>query len=228
MKCSAVQKLAPLYVGEDLDPEGMEGVARHLGGCQACRVVVEEHRASRDWLRMRAAPRPSDEALSQLHRSLRQRLQGRPPSPPALAWLSRAWEALRAGAAQPAMAVGVALVVGAAVFSVLEGREPRLGAAGSSGRDEAAALAGARPGEGQAALVWEQTAAEDDLELELEINGTVAALEPGLASEDAFTSDGDDADEAEREALRIEIHTSDPDLQIIWFSPGGKSASAEN
>lgn len=49
--CVDVQNALHLYVGDDLEPEVLRAVARHLDGCAGCRALAEDASAARDAFR---------------------------------------------------------------------------------------------------------------------------------------------------------------------------------
>ena len=48
--CTDVQASLPLFVGEDLEPAALDAVARHVGGCAACRALEGRARSARELL----------------------------------------------------------------------------------------------------------------------------------------------------------------------------------
>jgi hypothetical protein len=62
MNCRRVQKLLPLFVGDDLKPALATRIASHLEWCGKCNWLADEYKESQSWLRA-SMPQEFDSAL---------------------------------------------------------------------------------------------------------------------------------------------------------------------
>ena len=83
MNCRKVEKALPLFVGRDLDPSRMAGVAAHMGACARCRSLRVELARSRAWLEASPAPPIPQADYATMRRAVWSRIEagaGRPAS----------------------------------------------------------------------------------------------------------------------------------------------------
>lgn|GEM_PF-693080 len=86
MNCTQIEKLIPLYVGEDLKPREAGQVRRHLESCPNCRQLTTEFEESRNWLRHFATPQFDETIFDGLRDALHQEIA---PMQPRSSWLPR-------------------------------------------------------------------------------------------------------------------------------------------
>src|ERR1043165_342795 len=118
MNCTQVDKLLPLYAGQDLDDGRERKIAAHLELCNACVSAFAEYREARSLLHGFAAPEVTGEAHDQIRRSVGQQIAAESRRPSLLEalrdWFQTRWVW--------AAAAAVFLVVGAAGFYSLAKR----------------------------------------------------------------------------------------------------------
>ena len=70
MSCRRMEKLIPLYVEGDLEPDRAASVRAHLEHCEQCSLLADQCRGSQGWLRSYAAPTPDGEFFNVLRKSV--------------------------------------------------------------------------------------------------------------------------------------------------------------
>jgi hypothetical protein len=201
VKCSRVEKILPLSVGDELEGRRKREIEEHLAGCVGCRLL------QRDLLRGRASlasiPVPSfgEVESGELRRGVWREIESR---------------GLRAGGAAPryrrfavasAGGVLVAVLVGLAVLS--------RGRPGPAASPPAAALPAA-PEETVVAVAPARKVEES------------AAPEPLAAkARPLHTRAGRYTGAVPSEVVKIEFQTANPDVRIIWLvKKGAETPSA--
>ncbi|MBK9313370.1 MAG: zf-HC2 domain-containing protein [Acidobacteria bacterium] len=74
MKCPQIEKLLPLYVGDDLPADQMESVRTHLADCTQCFEMAAGFSESRSWFREAAIPSFDEADLANMRASVHQRI----------------------------------------------------------------------------------------------------------------------------------------------------------
>ncbi len=240
MRCTHAEKLIPLFAGDDLPVREAGALRRHLESCANCRRLAAEFEESRDWLRGFAAPQFDNEMLDNMRGSVLRdigRIENRARW---LQWIVPSWNLRFAFATSLAL-----LLLGALVGLMINRRQPphdpqsnqagmKKGGGnqvelppgkapdGRANNDEQTATDKSdrrkfrrkptKPGLNEPPQTKERMV-EPDL-----IAQNMDATEPATdqsAGPDPANSDPD----VNRDMLRIEIQTADPNIRIIWFAP---------
>jgi len=245
MKCTKVEKLLPLYVGNDLTDEASErSIAEHLNACVECRRTLDEFRASHDVLRNISAP-AFDDAFYQDLRSdvLREIRTHRAPRP-------SIFESLRlAFVSRPAFAATLALLMVFIALSVVVRRNLTVNsghlASVESGfgeinphelresKDVSQSDAALPPRRSVTEMVRlprstasltaaqrKKQSVEEEEGARPEDSATAARNEPAPpVAPDVPRNDSAIANHAQpaQAIARMEIQTSDPNIRIIWL-----------
>jgi hypothetical protein len=239
MRCTHVEKLIPLFAGDDLPAREANALRRHLESCMNCRRLAAEFEESRDWLRGFAAPQVDEATLDGMRDSVLRgigRIENRAQW---LQWIVPGWN-LRF-----AFATSLALLLAGGLLGLVINRrqsphDPKSDRTESrkGGSDQVKLPPGKMPddqanNDKQAAppktdrrifkreptrrVPGESPQSEEPMVgLELVTQRTDAvgpATDPSVAPDPA----GADPD-ADLDALRIEIQTADPNIRIIWFA----------
>ena len=113
MDCTRVEKLLPLYAGDDLaDARESERVAAHLRACGGCRSLAGEWAASRRLTRLHGPPEFDDAFFDGIRSAVMREIAASPPAKP-VARLS-AWLTIHG---TPAYAASVVLLVAAVALT---------------------------------------------------------------------------------------------------------------
>src|SRR5262245_25040094 len=240
MLCTHAEKLIPLFAGDDLPAREVDALRRHLESCANCRRLAAEFEESRDWLRGFAAPQFDDVVLNDMRDSVLRdigRIENRARW---LQWIIPGWNLRFAFATSLAL-----LLIGALLGLVINRRQsphdPKTDRAETrKGSSDQAKLPPGKNPDGQAKND-EQTASRKtdrrkfrrepinrrpsespqtegqmvEPDLITQSMGAVGPTTDPSAAPDPANTDPD----ANRDALRIEIQTADPNIRIIWFAP---------
>jgi hypothetical protein len=241
MNCTHIKRLIPLYVGGDLNTQQVAGVRKHIETCERCRDLVAEFEESQSWLRDFTAPQFDEAVFENLCGAVREEIARVESRPSLFDLLMPVWNIRSVIAASLALALLTAglwlytsrskspdkpLTVNEGAVPVPKGvteqnhgdvidrREQR-----HSHRQKLAASH--RPHRNQAPPVVNPKG-----ETQLPILRVVAInnhsigrhlgiQEIALPSQSDFAMDRN----VDREMLRIEMQTADPNIRIIWFVP---------
>ena len=196
MTCRRVEKALPLFVGRDLDPSRMAGVAAHLAACERCRSLQIELASSRAWLKASPAPPITQADYATMRRAV--------------------WRRIETGAGKPASgragrlvlaSVGILAVAFASILVLRARLEiPRApGPTASAPREKAAVAAlPARP-------------------LEVPSSPPEPVQFARHSPRKPVRPAGPDA---ESSVVRIEFQTANPDVRIIWLVKKGETVPA--
>jgi hypothetical protein len=240
MRCTHAEKLIPLFAGDDLPAQETDALRRHLKSCARCRRLAAEFEESRDWLRGFAAPHFDEAMLDGMRESVLRdigRIENRARW---LQWIVPGWN-LRF-----AFATSLALLLIGALFGVVinhrqSPHDPKSNRADArkGGSDQVKLPPGKMPDD--RANDDEQAASRKtdrrkfrresikrgpsespqtegrmvEPALIAQNPDTVGPTTDPSAAPDPATTDPD----ANQNALRIEIQTTDPNIRIIWFAP---------
>ena len=227
MNCKKAKPLIPLFVEDDLDAAELQQVTEHLATCDSCCEIVAEFQASQSSLHAAALPE-FDEAMLSAMRTAVQREIARPTLAD---WLALLWSWKLAGAAAACLLVGafmlyrqvspapknkpaVAREQQTVAPAAIDVRATNSAARGTVPRAVASYRPARKPSPYPSSLATAR--------------GTVPPLaappvEPVHVSPVpalALTAIPETAASAsEPEMLRMEIHTADPNIKIIWLTP---------
>ncbi len=241
MNCTHINRLIPLYVSGDLNPQEINGVRKHIETCELCRDLVAEFEESQSWLRDFSSPLFDDAVFDNLRNAIREEIAraGSRPSlfellPPIWNWRS----VIAASSAVVLLTAGLLLYTGqpkspekplivneetVPVPKVVTEQNHRdvidIGEQRHSDRQKSAASH--RTHHYPAPLV-----VNTKYETQLPVLGVIALNnhfigrhlgieERALPSQSDITLDRNE----DREMLRIEMQTADPNIRIIWFVP---------
>ncbi len=228
MNCTRAEQLIPLHTGGDLQPLEAESLRRHIETCAHCQQIAEEFAASQTWLSEFAAPSFNEAVFADLRTSVRREIEHKESAGDRgrwFEWLLPKWNPQLAFVAMILLLLGVALVIyryqlSSKQVNIADGQtppkpvmtplpsppiereqfvtenqaHPRLP---KSTRRLAHSITN-RPA---VAVKPPSTPAGAEMPLESTPTNTIAQAIP------------------EREMLRIEMQTSDPNIRIIWFAP---------
>jgi hypothetical protein len=239
MQCTHVEKLIPLFAGDDLPAREADALRRHLESCENCRRLAAEFEESRDWLRGFPAPQ-IDEAMLDGVRDSALRDIGRIENRARwLQWIIPGWN-LRF-----AFATSLALLLAGALLGLVINRrqsphdpksnraEERKGGSDQVKLPPGKTLADQANNDKQAAPPKtdrrkfrrgptrrgpEESPQSEEPMVEVDLitqnTDTVGPdTDPSVAPDPADTDP-----DADQDALRIEIQTADPNIRIIWFA----------
>jgi Putative zinc-finger len=202
MKCSRVERILPLSVGEELEGRQKREVEEHLAACEGCRLLQRDLLRSRAWIASIPVPPLGEAESGELRRGVWREIESR---------------GLRAGGAPPryrrfALSGAAGLLVAVlAGLSVLSRGRP-----GGVASPPAAAVPAA-PEETVAAVAPPRTVAVEES----------AAPEPVPAKARPLRARaGRDTGAVPSEVVRIEFQTANPDVRIIWLVKKGAETSS--
>jgi Putative zinc-finger len=246
MNCTHIKRLIPLYVGGDLNTQQVAGVRKHIETCERCRSLVAEFEESQSWLRDFIAPKFDEAVFEDLRDAVREEIARVEPRPSLFDLLTPVWNLRSVIAASLALAL---LTAGFLLYAnrpkspdkrpiadrgappvperVREQNKGNVTDTGSNRHSRRQKLAAPhRPRHSPAPRV-DNTKGETNLP----VLGVVAlnnhSIEGHLGMEEiALPSQSDIATNrnADREMLRIEMQTADPNIRIIWFVPKDDTA----
>lgn len=232
MNCRRVEELISLFVENDLGESESQAVSLHLASCESCGALLNQYRDSQTWMRSQATTEFSDDFFDEIRRSVLANIEEKPRAN----WVQMIIERLRPYPLMAATAALLVLVGAVALYAYLgkEAASPNskqvAGAPGQPDQqDEETAPDNEentreskepenqykrlpRPRRHPAAVARKQ---KSDEILPQPVGG------PGMVSRDLRSGSTENADiKKKMEGMtRIEIHTKDPNIRIIWFAP---------
>lgn len=239
MKCELSEKLIPLYVGGDLEPDESDAVRLHLESCAGCNRLAEDFYSSRNWFA--AAPPPDfDEAsFANLRASVLSRIQQQPSTQKWFDWLLPKWNP---GLVLAASAAALVLISGLLITiyrdqtpSVKNGEEVIADRAVSTTAVSKPNSAHSKQPETKQVIASSQASRRSN---RLKVETT--SLPPEAFQNDPFgqpleeqqtiddpaaVAEAAPTEQKEKDMLRIELQTADPNIRIIWFTPKSDIAS---
>jgi hypothetical protein len=237
MKCEHSEHLIPLYVGGDLEPPEAETLRQHLDACVNCRQLHEEFAASHTWLSEFAAPDFEAPTYADLRASVIRKIEQQEKRGSWFQWLLPKWNPrlmLAASAASLAIVTGLIAVTYYRQQTPVTGGSDTLANGGKLITPEAGSRT-FRPKireEKQIKPVkttrTERPRSGEPAEIPLPPEAFQNDPFAAPSEEPVTTSDLAEATPAEpeeREMLRIELQTADPNIRIIWLTP--KAAPTE-
>jgi hypothetical protein len=204
VKCSRVEGILPLFVGDDLEGRRKREIEEHLAGCEGCRLLQGDLLRGRAWIASIPVPSLGEAESGELRRGVWREIESR---------------GVRAGGAVPryrrfavssAAALLLAVLVGLAVLS--------RGRPGPAASPPAAVIPSA-PEERVVAVAPPRTVEEVD---------ESAAPEPVPAKARPLRARaGPHTGAIPSEVVKIEFQTANPDVRIIWLvKKGAETPSA--
>ncbi len=230
MNCRRTQDLIPLYVGGDLKDARALEVASHLDSCDECRGVMDEFSESQQWARTAAEPDFDEAFFDDLRQSVFAQIESAKARPSFFQFLRERMSL------KPALALTVALMILAMgmAFYIYSG--------GTKNDSRNGLTAGDKEKKQE-----EQTVAPLEKE-EKEFRNhrprrprarqpdaiAVKRQQPYRSARQIVSKNADrtrlEWQTSERETMpggmtRIEFHTSDPNIRIIWLAPKEKDST---
>ncbi len=250
MRCEHFEKLIPLYVGGDMEPLEADSVRQHLNTCAHCRRLNEEFQASQAWLTGYAVPEFDEASLANMRASVFReikRQEKRGSWPAWIDWLLPKWSPrLMMASAAVVLAITTGLVVvvyrqqpipvksGGEIIAIND-KQADTSNIEQSGSDSGG-VAVSNPISGKHRS-FRSKRVDSPLPPEAFNNGGFPnTLEPPVIPEEtaeqvAATAPAEQvaatasAEPVEKEMLRIELQTADPNIRIIWLTPKPDSSS---
>ncbi len=223
MNCRRIQDLIPLYVGGDLKDARALEVSSHLDRCDECRGVMDEFSESQQWARAAAEPDFDEAFFDELRESVFANIETVRARPSFFQLLKERISL------KPALALTVALMVIAAgvAFYIYSGKTKN-----DSGNDPIAREKQTEEEEQTAAPVEKRKERPKKHRVhrprQRQANTTIAEAPRSIPPLEQSISEDTDAAVTEwkideRATLpegmtRIEFHTADPNIRIIWFA----------
>jgi hypothetical protein len=208
MKCSTVEKILPLLVGDDFEGRRKREIEEHLAGCEECRLIHRDLLRSCAWIASIPGPSHGEAESGELRRGVWRQIESR---------------GLRAGEVVPryrrfAVASAAALLA-AALVGIVVLSKGRPGPVASS----PAAVVPAAPEEAVAALAPARTLEE--------VEASALPAPVPVKTRPSRARAGRHAGAVPSEVIKIEFQTANPDVRIIWLVKKGAetpSASGRN
>jgi cytochrome P450 len=240
MQCTHAEKLIPLFAGDDLPAREADALRRHLESCANCRQLAAEFEESHNWLRRLATPQFDEAMLEGMRDSVLRdigRIENR------ALWLQ---SIVPGRNLRFAFVTSLALLlIGALLGLVISRRQspqdPKSNQAEArkGGSDQVKLPPGKTPhdrandnkqaassktdrrkfGRGPIRRGPSESPQTEERMVEPDLitqnTGDIGPITDPSAAPDPATTDPD----ANRDVLRIEIQTADPNIRIIWFAP---------
>jgi Putative zinc-finger len=241
MNCTHIKRLIPLYVGGDLNAQQVAGVRKHIETCERCRDLVAQFEESQSWLRDLAAPQFGEEVFDDLRAAVREEIARVESSPSLFDLLTPVWNLRSVIAASLALAL---LTAGLLLYAnrpkspdkplatkkeiapvsndVTEQDHENIIDTDLNRQSRGQKLAAShRPRRSPAPRV-ENTRGETNLPVlgAIALNNQLIYRHPNI--EEITLPSQSDIEmnrNMDREMLRIEMQTADPNIRIIWFVP---------
>jgi hypothetical protein len=246
MNCTHVKRLIPLYVGGDLNTQQVAVVRQHIETCESCRSLVAEFEESQSWLCDFTAPQFDEAVFDDLRAAVREEIARVESRPSLFDQLMPMWNLRSVIAASLALALLTAglllytnrpkspdrpLITDKAASPVPERvKEQNKGNVidtDSSRHSRRRRLAASHRARRSPAPRMDNTRGETNLPVlgVIALNNHFIERPPNI-EEITLPSQSDTATNrnVEREMLRIEIQTADPNIRIIWFVPKDDTA----
>jgi hypothetical protein len=246
MNCTHIKRLIPLYVGGDLNTQQVAGVRKHIETCECCRELVAEFEESQSWLRDFTAPQFDEAVFENLRDAVREEIARVESRPSLFDLLTPVWNLRSVIAASLALALltaGLMLYINRSKMpdkpitankkpvpvpkGVTEQSHEIIIDKGLNRQSHRQKLAASyRPRRSPAPQVDNMKG-----ETNLPVLGAIALNDHSIGrrlgiKQIALPSQSDIAMDrnVDREMLRIEMQTADPNIRIIWFVPKDDTA----
>ncbi len=242
MRCAQAEKLIPLYAGDDLPVEQTVGLRGHLESCAQCQRLLVELEASRNWLINFAAPEFDEATLAGMRDAVLGEIGRTEKRPRLVEWILPSWNPRFAFVAATALLLLIA-AWGTFVYRRQLSRPANLDqttANKNKGRDKVESPQTVSPDNDQQSNDYriagealrqrkhgrKPIKPDSSLLSRVEIQpvepDSVAQSPtvPEPALDQSVSAGSTQTDLAvNRNTLRIEIQTADPNIRIIWFAP---------
>jgi hypothetical protein len=245
MRCAQAEKLIPLYAGDDLPGEQTVELRGHLESCAQCQRLVVEFEESRNWLINCSAPEFDEATLAGVRDRALEEI-GRIEKRPGLAeWILPGWNPRFVFAASMAL-----LLIAVSALIVYRQQKSPMARPGEMATDNRknksedppgidrenrrpsneSKVANARPGSHKPP----RKSFEPDLHKSPQVKIQPVEPESVLIAQTSTTDqpvnpEPSTNDLAEnRNMLRIEIQTADPNIRIIWLAPTDSNSNRPN
>ncbi len=218
MNCPDVEKLIPLYSGDDLDPKQTRIVEQHLDSCENCRNQARGFEQSALWLKSNASPEFDDATFLQLRQAVRLEIAQIQTKPGFRDWIFSLWPLRPAPALSAAAIIILIAALSLIIFRSSTDKNSNLITVVSDpaiNRQEEPAPTDALQAPPKAALRNpKKTIARKEERLAINQIGSSAPTDiTGPKSEEKTETI------SSNNMLRIELQTADPNIRIIWFTP---------
>lgn len=250
MRCAQAEKLIPLYAGDDLPVEQTGELRAHLKSCAQCQRLVAEFEESRNWLINFSAPEFDEATLAGMRDAVLEEI-GQVEKRPGLAeWILPSWNPRFVFAASMTALLLIA-AWGAFVYWRQPSRpanpdqtmanknnggnkveSPQTGAPDDVQPNNDHRIAGDTPRQRKHGRKPIKPVSSLPSQVEIQevepdpIAQSPTATEPAAGQPDSAGSTKTDL-AVNRNMLRIEIQTADPNIRIIWFAPKDASSSTK-
>ncbi len=223
MNCQNAEQLIPLFVEADLDAAEMQQVTEHLATCDACGEIVAEFEASQSFLRATALPEFDEAGL----RAMRTAVQDEIARPTIADWIALFWHWKFAATSIVCLLLGAFMLYQQVApnperkqIVVQADRQSLIALPTSS--DERATRSGTVPrvvaSRRPTRKPSQNPSARATARRSVPLIAEPVTIQPSTAL--ALTASPEIAiPAAEPEMLRMEIHTADPNIKIIWLTP---------
>ncbi len=219
MNCKQAEELLPLYVSDDLAEKRARLVTQHLQNCNACAVVLDEHRQAHRLLQVVGPQNFGEGDFNAIRQEAWRRIKAKSPQP-ALTQLIAGWFSPRIAWAAAA-AVMILAVIGGIYFVTKRNPEKRdaavlpapieypvVPAPQSNEKPPARQAYNSKPGRG--GIKYRSRVRSEAPE-------SIAAKVRPPASVKPNES-GPPVTQNSSRLTRMEIQTRDPNIRIIWFA----------
>jgi hypothetical protein len=246
MNCTHIKRLIPLYVGGDLNTQQVAGVRQHIEMCERCRDLVAQFEESQSWLRDLAAPQFDEMVFENLRDAVREeiaRVESRPSLFDLLMPIRNLRSVIAASLALALLTAGLMLYTSRSkspdVPLTTNERPVRVPKGvtkqnpgnvidkDSSGQSRRHKLAASHRAHRIPAPRVDNTKDETNLPILGAIALNNHLIDRHSNIEEITLPSQSDIEmnrSADREMLRIEIQTADPNIRIIWFVPKDDTA----
>ena len=243
MNCTQIERLIPLYIGGDLPAEDETTVRHHLASCEQCEMIACEFAESRDWLRGFTPPQFDQPVLDEMRERVMTKIARVQTPPSLLDLLLPTWKIRIVLAGSTAL---VLLIAGLLVFLnsqrlteqhpiTSKGRTPDPEAKQKQHPSDITKTEPNPQTQQQKRNANHQSPrrpATTEIKLPIiNLSQIDQFLDIGrreitfpFNSEIAVNLDLNENED--REMLKIEIQTADPNIRIIWFVPVENTSSA--
>lgn len=232
MNCTRAEQLISLHTGGDLQPLEAESLRQHVEACAQCREIAEEFAASQAWLSEFAVPSFDEAVFADLRASVLREIKQTESAGEGgrwFEWLLPKWNPQLAFVAMILLLLGAALVI---YRYQLPSKQVNI-ADGPRSPKPLMTPSPSPPVEREQFVTENQTRPRSPKPIPQRVHSdtnhpVVAVKSPSTPTvaekplESAPTNSiGMVIAQAvpEREMLRIEMQTSDPNIRIIWFAP---------